>query len=102
MQILKTNKNRISSFNFVGEKHELHPTKQINMLGKSVSTPSIVVHIAEDGAVTTSTGGGGGGGNGAGIRQNSIPTITFGAAPPSAIGKKIKPTRCPDRQSSLD
>ena len=31
-----------------GEKHELHPTKQINLLGKSVSTPSIVVHIADE------------------------------------------------------
>ena len=33
---------------FPGEKHELHPTKQINLLGKSVSTPSIVVHIADE------------------------------------------------------
>lgn len=32
----------------LGEKHELVPTKEINVLGKSVSTPSIVVHIAED------------------------------------------------------
>ncbi len=31
-----------------GQRHELHPTKQINVLGKSVSTPSIVVHIATE------------------------------------------------------
>ena len=95
------------SFFVPGDKHELHPTKQINMLGKSVSTPSIVVHVAEDGAVVGATTAHGSslataGGAGAGVRQNSIPTITFGAAPPSAIGKKIKPTRCPDRQTSLD
>ena len=33
---------------YPGDKHELHPTRQINVLGKSVSTPSIVVHIAND------------------------------------------------------
>lgn len=56
-----------------GERHELHPTKQINVLGKSISTPSIVVHIAED--------------------DGSQDSPNF---------KKIKQTRCPDRQSSLD
>lgn len=32
-----------------GEDHELHPAKQVTMLGKSISTPSIVVHICEGG-----------------------------------------------------
>ena len=30
---------------FSGENHELHPSKQVTMLGKSISTPSIVVQV---------------------------------------------------------
>ena len=114
-----------------GEPHELHPTKQINVLGKSVSTPSIVVHIAaeeEDEVAEVAAArrfelptininapmgaggnftigddeefdddlrgavGGGGGGGGPGGGSGGIAGRT----------RRIRPTRCPDRQSSLD
>ncbi len=88
--VLKDYENVVVS----GEKHELHPTSEINVLGKSVSTPSIVVHIAEE--------------------DQTTPAINL---PPGAIPKTCKPkvangttshsgkpqkTKCPDRQSSLD
>lgn len=57
-----------------GEIHELIPTKEINVLGKSISTPSIVVHIADE----------------------PIPIYR----PPTKM--RIKQTRCPERQASLD
>ena len=60
---------------FVGEKHELHESRMINVLGKSISTPSIVVHIADDN----------------GLSVNDVNR-----------SKKIKHTKCPDRQRSLD
>lgn len=56
-----------------GENHELHPAKQVTLLGKSISTPSIVVQVC---------------GN--------------EAAEAEARGRRIKATRCPDRQNSLD
>ncbi len=61
------------------------------MLGKSVSTPSIVVHIADDnpdanGAAVAGLGGGNGHVDGGG----------------GSAKMKIKQTRCPERQSSLD
>lgn len=31
-----------------GKNHELHPSKEVTLLGKSVSTPSIVVHVCEE------------------------------------------------------
>lgn len=71
-----------------GENHELHPSKEVTLLGKSISTPSIVVHVCEEQANNVGaskmmgTGGGIGGGGGA--------------------GRKIKQTPRPDRQSSLD
>jgi hypothetical protein len=64
-----------------GENHELHPAKQVTMLGKSISTPSIVIQVCEN--------------------PEELPTTN--------CAKKIKGTRCPDsrhrgpdRQSSLD
>jgi len=80
-----------------GEKHELHPTKQINLLGKSVSTPSIVVHIADEnvGIGAHGIGIGGEGTNGAGGGG-----YTNGHG--SGAKAKIRQTRCPERQSSLE
>jgi len=62
-----------------GENHELHPSKEVTLLGKSISTPSIVVHVCEEQAA-----------------NNAI----FAAA--KAGTKRIKQTPRPDRQSSLD
>lgn len=31
-----------------GKNHELHPSKEVTLLGKSISTPSIVVHVCEE------------------------------------------------------
>jgi len=76
-----------------GEKHELHPTKQINLLGKSVSTPSIVVHIADENEGGGAHGIGGDGTNGAG----GCYINGHGGAK-----AKIRQTRCPERQSSLE
>ena len=79
-----------------GEKHELHPTKQINLLGKSVSTPSIVVHIADEESEAAAGAhgiGGGDGTNGAG----GVYVNGHGGAK-----AKIRQTRCPERQSSLE
>jgi hypothetical protein len=79
----------------------LHPTKQINVLGKSVSTPSIVVHIADDNlgvSVGGGMGGGGGGGNGS---LGSIGDCGGGGGGGGAR-QKIRQTKCPERQSSLD
>ncbi|XP_059083622.1 calcipressin-2-like [Tigriopus californicus] len=59
-----------------GQRHELHPKKEVKLLGKSVSTPSIVVHIAEDEA----------------LEANS---------PGAMFSRKITQTRCPNRQNSL-
>ena len=56
---------------FSGENHELHPAKQVTLLGKSISTPSIVVQVCGNEAA-------------------------------EAAGRRIKATRCPDRQNSLD
>ena len=56
---------------FPGENHELHPAKQVTLLGKSISTPSIVVQVCGNEAA-------------------------------EAAGRRIKATRCPDRQNSLD
>lgn len=56
-----------------GENHELHPAKQVTMLGKSISTPSIVVQVCE----------------------------ATGEMPNPAI-RSVRGTRCPERQSSLD
>lgn len=56
-----------------GETHELQPGKQVTMLGKSISTPSIVVQVCG--------------------QEELLPL-------PSA--RRIKPTKCPDRQNSLD
>merc|ERR1712241_543222 len=50
-----------------GENHELHPAKQVTLLGKSISTPSIVVQVCGNEAA-------------------------------EAAGRRIKATRCPDRQ----
>ena len=33
---------------FTGKNHELHPSKEVTLLGKSISTPSIVVHVCEE------------------------------------------------------
>lgn len=56
-----------------GENYELHPSKQVTVLGKSISTPSITVDICSD--------------------QLNDP----------ASGKlKIQKTKCPDRKNSLD
>ncbi len=85
-----------------GEKHELHPTKQINVLGKSVSTPSIVVHIADEDDFEANDV------EGMRIPRIRVPAGACGGVPNgsnghhNAMGKKIRPTRCPDRQSSLD
>lgn len=56
-----------------GETHELHQAKQVTMLGKSISTPSIVVQVCGQEELT--------------IHQSAL---------------RIKPTKCPDRQNSLD
>jgi len=57
-----------------GENHELHPSKQVTMLGKSISTPSIVVQVCG---------------------TEEMATI-------HATTRRIKATKCPDRQNSLD
>merc|ERR1712098_454108 len=33
---------------YPGKNHELHPSKEVTLLGKSISTPSIVVHVCEE------------------------------------------------------
>jgi len=56
-----------------GESHELHPSKQVTMLGKSMSTPSIVVQVCGSDEMAFQT-----------------------------TARRIKATKCPDRQNSLD
>jgi len=82
------------SIPFAGEKHELHPTKQINVLGKSVSTPSIVVHVADDEQCVEV----GFGVNGSGHHGHHHVEVAAVASV-----RRVRPhTRCPDRQASLD
>lgn len=57
-----------------GETHELHPGKQVTLLGKSISTPSIVVQVCG----------------------------TEDMLEVCSASRRIKPTKCPDRQNSLD
>lgn len=62
-----------------GEDHELQPAKQVTMLGKSISTPSIVVQVC-------------------GSEEAAATGLTIA----STNGRRIKATKCPDRQNSLD
>ena len=64
----------------IGKNHELHPSKEVTLLGKSISTPSIVVHICEE--------------------ENG----SAGLMAKSTIGVRPKPTACPNpyRQNSLE
>jgi len=59
-----------------GENHELHPAKQVTLLGKSISTPSIVVQVC-------------------GTEARELAAL-------QATTRRIKQTKCPDRQNSLD
>jgi len=59
-----------------GENHELHPAKQVTLLGKSISTPSIVVQVC-------------------GTEARELAAL-------QASTRRIKQTKCPDRQNSLD
>jgi len=59
-----------------GENHELHPAKHVTLLGKSISTPSIVVQVCG--------------------------TEALELAEHLASTRRIKQTKCPDRQNSLD
>lgn len=64
-----------------GENHELQPSKEVTLLGKSISTPSIVVHICEEQAA-----------------QNVNPGLNSKAG-----GRgRIRQTPCPIRQQSLE
>ena len=89
-----------------GEKHELHPTKQINVLGKSVSTPSIVVHIAdEDEDFFADEHFVGNDQQRRSIPRIRVPAGACGGFPNGhnrPLARRIRQTRCPDRQSSLD
>jgi len=62
-----------------GENHELQPSKEVTLLGKSISTPSIVVHICEEQAANN-------------IAVNGAKSST----------RRIRQTPCPNRQQSLD
>jgi calcipressin-2 len=64
-----------------GENHELHPAKQVTLLGKSISTPSIVVQVC---------------GNEAAELAEARAILD------EARGRRIKATPCPVRQNSLD
>jgi len=64
-----------------GENHELQPSKEVTLLGKSISTPSIVIHICEEQIANANTAG-----NGA----------------KSSTARRIRQTPCPNRQQSLD
>jgi len=66
-----------------GENHELQPSKEVTLLGKSISTPSIVVHICEEQANNT---------------------VTNGTKGSSNNNRRIRQTPCPNinRQQSLD
>merc|ERR1712029_1021794 len=57
-----------------GENHELHPAKQVQVLGKSISTPSIVVQVC----------------------GQEVDEVLY----PNS--KRIRATKCPERQNSLD
>jgi len=61
-----------------GENHELQPSKEVTVLGKSISTPSIVVHICEEQAINNT------------------------AANAGNTKGRIRQTPCPIRQVSLD
>ena len=61
-------------FCIAGENHELHPAKQVQVLGKSISTPSIVVQVC-----------------GQEVEEVLYPN-----------SKRIRGTKCPERQNSLD
>ena len=65
----------------VGKNHELHPSKEVTLLGKSISTPSIVVHVCEEGSSGVSS-----------------------LIAKSKIGVRPKNTPCPNsfRQNSLE
>ena len=63
-------------FYISGENHELHPAKHVTLLGKSISTPSIVVQVCG--------------------------TEALELAEHLATTRRIKQTKCPDRQNSLD
>ena len=67
-------KNLISLFFVTGENHELHPAKQVQVLGKSISTPSIVVQVC----------------------GQEVDEVLY----PNS--KRIRATKCPERQNSLD
>jgi len=61
-----------------GKNHELHPSKEVTLLGKSISTPSIVVHVCEESGVA-------------------------GLVAKTKIGVRPKNTPCPGfRQNSLE
>jgi len=64
-----------------GKNHELHPSKEVTLLGKSISTPSIVVHVCEEGSSGVSS-----------------------LIAKSKIGVRPKNTPCPNsfRQNSLE
>ena len=70
---------------FLGENHELHPAKHVTVLGKSISTPSIVVQVCGSEVVAP---------------RPTLEAEARGSL--SHSGRRIKPTRCPDRQNSLD
>lgn len=61
-----------------GKNHELHPSKEVTLLGKSISTPSIVVHVCAE-------------------EEN-------GLLAKSKVGVRPKNTACPSsfRQNSLE
>ena len=61
-------------FFVTGENHELHPAKQVQVLGKSISTPSIVVQVC----------------------GQEVDEVLY----PNS--KRIRATKCPERQNSLD
>ena len=65
----------------VGKNHELHPSKEVTLLGKSISTPSIVVHVCEEGSSGVSS-----------------------LIAKSKVGVRPKNTPCPNsfRQNSLE
>ena len=67
------------SYYFAGKNHELHPSKEVTLLGKSISTPSIVVHVCEE--------------------ENVVNSLMS----KSKIGVRPKNTPCPSfRQNSLE
>jgi hypothetical protein len=62
-----------------GKNHELLPSKEVTLLGKSISTPSIVVHVCEE--------------------ENGVTSLLT----KSKIGVRPKNTPCPSfRQNSLE